>query len=281
MIAYFTTAVFDQLYRKDGCTSADVAALRKAIYGRELTVRLSPHHLAEILLARKAAPQALSAQIRQALSFASLRSLLKPCEQLLISDIRDYAAQGAAGNPFLHGPIQNDFSSGIAELIESDGEEITDEFREALENAHRQKMRIARLAEHLTDTVSAEIDAISAEQRSFPILWRNFARLLATEIAAFGDVLDESRSRGLDSLLEIRTVRLLAALILSHFVGGAADAFPGELHHALSAAAGGGVLVTGGGERRDAFAPLASAGLLPKDFEAIGLPDLLGRIVRP
>ena len=277
MIAYFTTAVFDQLYRKDGCTAADVAALRKAIYGRELTVRRSPHHLEEILLGRKVSPQALSAQIRQALSFASLRSLIKPCEHLLIGEVRDYAARGAAGNPFVHGPIQDDVSSGIGELIESDGEEFTDEFREVLSEAQRQKTKLAAFVDQQRATVAEPINAIPAEERRPLRLWQTFAMPLASAIADFADVLEPCRERGLEGLLKVRTVRVVAALTLGDFIGSAmAPKIP--VHHVLSAAASKGVLVAGSGELRESLAPLAAADVLPVGFEVIGLTELLGRV---
>jgi hypothetical protein len=280
MIAYFTTAVFDQLYRKSGCTSADIAALRKAIYGRDLTVRLSPHNLEEILLERKVAPQALSAQLRQALSFASLRTLMKPCQHLLIGDVRDYAAHGSAGNPFLHGPMQDDISNGIAELIESDGEEFSDEFRAVLEETRRQKIKIAALGEHLRTTVASRIEAMPSEERVPTKLWEEFSMPLAAEIAGLAGVLEPCRTRGFDGLLETRTVRIAIALILADFAGGQSKR-RGELHHALGAAAAGGVWVWGSGEGRENLAPLAAAGLLPDGFEAIGLGELLGRLGTP
>jgi hypothetical protein len=176
-------------------------------------VRQSPHHLEEILLGRKVSPQALSAQIRQALSFASLRSLVKPCDHLVIGDVRDYAEHGAAGNPFMHGPIRDDISSGIGELIESDGEEFTDEFREVLSEAQRQKIKLAALLEHLRDTVAEAINAIPGEERSPLALWQGFALPLAATIADFAKVLGPCRERGLAGLLEVRTVRAADGLL--------------------------------------------------------------------
>jgi hypothetical protein len=276
MIAYFDTAAFDQIYRKDGCTSADIAALRKAVYGRELTVRLSPHHLEEILLARKASPQALSAQLRQALSIASLRSLLKPCEQLLISDVRDYAAHREASNPFLHGPIQDDYSSGIAELIESDGEEFTEEFRGALAELHRQKINLAALFERAQTKLEAEVDLQAERERSLVARWDAHAEGLAGAIAEWAGVLELCRARGLGGLLQIGTVRVVVAMLLTK-LGGAPPTFDGW-HHAIGALASGGVFVCCDRRLRAALAPPAGAGLLPENCEVIGLTELLGRV---
>jgi len=261
MIAYFDTAVFDQLYRKVGCSSADIAALRKAVYGRELTVRLSPNHLEEILMARKASPQALSAQLRQTLSLAGLRQLLKPCEHLLIGDVRDYAARGEAGNPFLHGPIQDDYSSGIAELIESDGEEFTEEFREALAEVHRQKIRLMALFERIQAKFEADVTFQTAGERNPIELWDAHAERLASSIAETADALEPCQARGLDGLLRINTVRGAVAIILAKLgearsPGGASPDFDGA-HHAISAAAAGGIFVCGDAHVR-VFCPSAA-----------------------
>ncbi|HUN57457.1 MAG TPA: hypothetical protein VMU41_05035, partial [Candidatus Binataceae bacterium] len=218
MIAYFDTAAFDQIYRKDGCSSTDVAALRKAVYGRVLTLRLSPHHLEEVLLSRKASPQALSAQLRHTLSFAGVRQLLKPCEHLLIGDVRNYATGGDADNPFLHGPIQDDYSSGIAELIESDGEEFTEEFREALMEVRRQKLSLTALFERVRATLQADEDFQVHDELSLAELWEAHAEGVVGAIAEEAGVLEQCRVRGLHGLLGIRTVRAAAAMILTQII---------------------------------------------------------------
>jgi hypothetical protein len=263
MIAYFDTTVFDQLYRKVGCGSADIAALRKAVYGRELSVRLSPHHLEEILLARKASPQALSAQLRQTLSFAGLRSLLKPCEHLLIGDVRDYASRGESGNPFLHGPIQDDYSSGIAELIESDGEEFSDEFREALEGVRRAKLRTRALFEGLQRDMETVADSDGSG--------------LAGAIAEAAGVREACEARGLDGLLRIKTVGAAVALLLAHRGAGSSGVADGW-HHAIGAAAVGGVFVCGDAHLRTTLGSLADTHRWPEGCEVTDLAGLLGRV---
>ena len=43
MAVYLDTNAYDHLYKKIGCTSADIANLRKKIYGRELSIPLFAH----------------------------------------------------------------------------------------------------------------------------------------------------------------------------------------------------------------------------------------------
>ncbi|MGA2410945.1 MAG: hypothetical protein ABSG46_11235 [Candidatus Binataceae bacterium] len=283
MKAYFDTAVFDHLYRKIGCGSADIAALRKAIYGREVSVRLSPHNLEEILLARKASPQAHSAQLRQMLSIASLRSLLKPCEDLLIGDVRAYAANGAADNPFLHGAIQNVYSSGIAELIESDGEEFSDEFIEALEDVRRQRADLIALLGRLLVRLKAEREASAGHPSTLTALWQAHAVVVAEQLADQAGVLTRCRARGISGLLEVPAVRTAIAFVLAGLSEErSADsigkvAYLDGVHHALNAAVTDGTFVAADDSLRTALASLIGAGLAP-GTEVIDLVALLNRV---
>jgi hypothetical protein len=282
MIAYFDTVVFDHLYRKIGCSSADIAALRKAIYGRELSVRLSPHNLDEILLARKALPQALSAQLRQMLSLASLRSLLKPCMDLLIGGLRAFAAGGAADNPFLHGSIQEAYSTGIAELIESDGEEFSDEFIEALEDARRQKGNLVALLGRLQAGLKAENIASARHPFSLSELWQSNASEMAAQLADRAGVLDQCRTRGFEGLLEVTVVRVAITIVLAGHAD--PDGLPtplGNVHHALNAAATGGTFVAADESLRSSLTAVTAAGLMPDSIEVIGLQALLSRVALP
>src|SRR5580704_13654163 len=133
MIAYLDTNVFDHLYRKIGCSSADIAGLRKAIYSRDLSIPLGLHVLEELLLKRRASPQELVARVKLTLSIASIRRMVKPCDQLIADDLRSYAASGEPDRPLINVQIQNAITQGIAELIESDGEEFSEEIAEVLE----------------------------------------------------------------------------------------------------------------------------------------------------
>ncbi len=139
MRAYLAGSAFGRLYRKIDCTAADIAALRTAIYGRRLSIPLGLHHLEEIVLARSASPQARAAQLRLMLSLSSSRVLLKPCRQLLVDELRAFAARSESPGPYARGALQNAVSTGISELLESDGEELTEEFAQALDQARRER----------------------------------------------------------------------------------------------------------------------------------------------
>jgi len=139
MRAYLASSAFGRLYRKVDCGAADIAALRKAIYGRRLSIPLGLHNLEEIVLARAASPQARAAQLRLMLSLSSSRVLLKPCLQLLVDELRAFTAGAQSPGPYARGALQNAVSTGISELLESDGEELSEEFAQALDQARRER----------------------------------------------------------------------------------------------------------------------------------------------
>ncbi len=253
MIAYLDFGAFDSLYRRDGCTAADVASLRKSVYGRNLALALSIHHLEEIVIARRVPPQALSAQIRFTLSFASLRYLLKPSADLLIDEIRSYAASGAAGSPFLHGPAADAISSGIGELIESDGEEIAEEFVAALELARARRADLAAIVERARVASAAAADAE-----------RSVAAMRA--LAGAAGALAGCDQRGIEGLLGLRIVRMAAGIA-------AAPPEPPLIDHAIAAAARAEIVVSADPRMREMVTRLALDGLasssLPEFIDSI------------
>ncbi|HJU27524.1 MAG TPA: hypothetical protein VJ718_00025 [Candidatus Binataceae bacterium] len=247
MIAYFDTAVFDSLYSKAGHTSADIANLRKAIYGRELSIRLSIHSLEEILIARKAPPQALAAQLKLTLSLANSRTMIKPCDQLLRDDIRAYAASGAADRPFLRGDLQNACAEGIAAVVESDGEEFEEEFAEVLEQTRRGKERVREV---LAQTAARAGARVQTQRPSFDQYWDAYASRAAEVLA---ETIEPSCAIGpdrIDGLLRVKSVRMAAGIALSSAYEAAFDPDydPGSsarFHHAISAAAAAEAFVAG------------------------------------
>jgi hypothetical protein len=270
MIAYFDTLVFDQIYGKVGCTGADIANLRKTIYGRGLSIRLSLHTLAEILLARRARPQALAAQIKLTLSLANFRTLIKPADQLLTDDLRAYAARGEADRPFLRGELQNTAAEGIAALIETDGEDFDEDFVSALEEARRRKERFDAILAGTRAIVESDGAAGSFERD-----WQQNAMRVAERLADAADALDACRQRGIEGALQIRSVRMAVALALGN--ASAANANPQSAalasHHAVSAAAVADTFVSGDAHLRELLMRTPLDG-----FGVRSLPDFLAQL---
>src|SRR6266851_3593598 len=254
MIAYLDTGVFDHIYNKTGCTGADIAALRKAIYGREITVPLGIHVLDEILLNQRASPQDLVARIKLTLSIATMRRLVKPCDQLLSDDIRAYAARGEAERPFAGADVLNVLSEGISTLIETDGEEIDEDMRELLEQTRRQKEQFVSGTRNSLEESPSLTDA-SLEQPAFEHFFQSRIPADAEDFASRAAFLEQCTERGLDGLTQLKSLRMLLGFKLSYLYGRAFENLAplrsdSAFHHVVAAAAVADTFVTDDKELR-------------------------------
>jgi hypothetical protein len=249
MIAYLDTNAFDHLYKRIGCTSADIAELRKAIYGRGLSMPIGIHVLEEILLNRRSSPQELAARVKLTLSLASIRRMVKPCDQLIADDIRSYAATGQPDRPLVGVQIQNAITQGVAELIESDGEDFSEEIADALEDTRQRKERFLQSMRVAQQQLAALVESLPA-RISFADYFQRTAGATAERFAHRAGVLDACRERGIPGLLNIRSVRAAVGIALSFAYGrtfegwadGSVDSI--DLLHVPSAAATAEIFVT-------------------------------------
>jgi hypothetical protein len=271
VIAYLDTHAFGHIYQKIGCTSADIANLRKIIYGRQLSIRLSIHTLEEVLLGRKVSPQAFAAQIKLTLSLASSRTLIKGCGRLVVDDIRSYAARGEPERPFLPGDMQNAVADGISTLIESDGEEVEEDFLAVLEEARREKLQLFAMLEH-ANKIAESISEPPVEWAGFEQYFDAAAPQTVEAMAEGAGVLASCRTRGLNGLLEIKSVRMsvCAALAPSFDRLTAGASSPAEFHHAVSAAAVAEIYVTESAATREFLKRLPN-----KSLKVAPLPEFL------
>jgi hypothetical protein len=207
MVAYLASSAFGHLYRKINCTAADIDALRKAIYSRTVSIPLGLHNLEEIVLARQASPQAMAAQIRLLLSISNWRVQVKPCGQLLGDDLRAFATGAAPARPFLHGAMQNAVTTGISELLESDGEELNEDFAEALDEVRREREAFAAgLGEFLAECGTRFTPPPGAD--AFDEYFERNAPEAAAALAERAGVGAEFRRRGAEAILALKSVRM-------------------------------------------------------------------------
>jgi len=274
MIAYLDTNTFDHLYKKIGCTSADIANLRKAIYGRQLSFPLSIHTLEEFVLAPGVRPEWRVAHVKFTLSLASFRRLVKPCAQLVADDVRAYAARGEAERPYLGTDIQNIISSGIAELVETDGEDLDEEMVAALQESRNHKRTFLQGMTATQDEVEPARDSPSQDW-NFNRYFAETAPLLAERFAHSLGVSDACAQRGIDGLLNLKSVRMSIGAALSLAFEGEAVQIgdSADLQHAVSAAAVSETFVSDDPRIRKLLSriPLDS-------FEVVDLPGFLKRL---
>jgi len=265
MIAYLATSAFGHLYRKIDCTAADIGGLRKAIYGRTVSIPLGLHNLEEIVLARRASPQAMAAQLRLLLSIGNWRVLLKPCGQLLADDLRAFAAGAEPPGPFLRGAMQNAVTTGISELLESDGEDLNEDFAQALDEVRREREAfVAGLSEYLAECATRFTP--SADTGGFD---EYFARN-APDAAA---MLAECRRRGVAAMLALKSTRMWAGAALSLACARSLEGRPvraeeaNEVIHAVTGAAAADTFVTGDARALPFLSRVAIDGLRTTDLK--------------
>jgi hypothetical protein len=201
--------------------------------------------------------------------------MVKPCDQLIGDDIRSYAANGAPARPFVDVQIQNAITQGIAELIESDGEEFSEEIAEALADTKRRKERFVQGMNATLREVLSSVEKVPAD-----IFFDDYFRLTAPRIAeVFAErtgVLEACRDRGIEGLLEIRSVRTAIVIALSCRYGQTFEGSPLSLAdsidylHAPAAAATAEVFVSDDSHLRDA---LARVGL--DNFRVMSMAEFL------
>ena len=249
MIAYLATSAFGQLYRKIDCTAADIGELRKAIYGRTVSVPLGLHNLEEIVLARRASPQTLAAQLRLLLSISNWRVLLKPCGHLLADELRAFAAGAESPGPFLRGAMQNAVTTGISELLESDGEELNEDFAQALDEVRRERETfVAELGEFLAECGMRFTPPLATG--AFAEYFERYAPDAAAALAERAGVGAECERRGVAALLAMKSVRMWVGAALSLACAQSLEGQPAraeridEVPHAVTAAAAADTFVT-------------------------------------
>jgi len=272
MIAYLATSAFGHLYRKIDCTAADIGGLRKAIYSRAISIPLGPHNLEEIVLARPASARSMAAQIRLLLSISNWRVLLKPCGQLLADDLRAFAAGAEPARPFLHGAMQNAVTTGISELLESDGEELNEDFTQALDEVRRERQAFAAgLGEFLAEcgTRFTPPSVTGAFEEYFE---RN-APDAAAALAERAGVGAECKRRGVEALLGLKTARMWVGAALSLACARSLEGEPpraeeaNELMHAVSGAAAADTFVTADAHALSWLGRVAIDGLRTTDLK--------------
>lgn len=272
MVAYLATSAFGHLYRKIDCTAADIGGLRKAIYSRAISIPLGLHNLEEIVLARPASARSMAAQLRLLLSISNWRVLLKPCGQLLADDLRAFAAGAEPARPFLHGAMQNAVTTGISELLESDGEELNEDFTQALDEVRREREAFAAgLGEFLAEcgTRFTPPSATGAFEEYFE---RN-APDAAAALAERAGVGAECKRRGVEALLGLKSARMWVGASLSLACARSLEGGPSraeeanEVMHAVSGAAAADTFVTADARALSWLGRVAIDGLRTTDLK--------------
>jgi len=144
--------------------------------------------------------------------------MVKPCDQLIADDIRSYAATGQPDRPLVSVQTQNAITQGVAELIESDGEEFSEEIADALEETRHRKERFFQGMRVAQQQLAAMVETLPARV-SFADYFQRTAGATVERFAHRAGVLDACRERGIAGLLKIRSVGAAVGIALSFAYG--------------------------------------------------------------
>jgi len=215
-------------------------------------------------------PNLAIAELRLILRLTDIQNLLKPHFLLVSDDIKSYALTGLPSQPF----IDDSVIQSILRILQNPSQQDMAELLPVVKATQEQKQGLYSGMEETREKILLEAKKLEGRRPSFNDYWKEFAKKRAESFAERVGVLDACKKRGINGLLELRSVRLALGMNLSLFyaqtlerrtpkIGDSRD-----IHHAIIASAADG-FVTDDGE----FARLLSRVLI-EDFEVMNLNDL-------
>lgn len=287
-VVYFDTCAWSHLY--DGAvlmrpgwdtvaTLSGLSNLRHAVSSGAISIVLSMVALEELI----ADPEDYQPRAALALKLSDWSRPVKPTIRLLTETIQSYAAGGRPASPVFRGRDQWQLVSELSSTILGTSPEDIAARKEATERAREQ---IAKFHEAMMRGQDATLLVL----REHPELWRSWTfdnfwdevsiRFTESTARRLG-VLNECRSRGIEGLLEIPTVRMaigVSASLMFAQVQRSAVQKPQpqdsrDLQHAVMAAARASIFVTDDAKLMRLVSRVPMTG-----FETVRLPEFLARL---
>jgi len=267
---YFDTNVFDHIYKRTSISESDLLALDSAVKTGKISVLPSITNFEEVVCVLVSRPNLAIAELRLILRLTDIQNLLKPHFLLVSDDIKSYALTGLPSQPF----IDDSVIQSILRILQNPSQQDMAELLPVVKATQEQKQGLYSGMEETREKILLEAKKLEGRRPSFNDYWKEFAKKRAESFAERVGVLDACKKRGINGLLELRSVRLALGMNLSLFyaqtlerrtpkIGDSRD-----IHHAIIASAADG-FVTDDGE----FARLLSRVLI-EDFEVMNLNDL-------
>lgn len=267
---YFDTNVFDHIYKRISISESDLLTLDSAVKTGKISVLPSITNFEEVVPVLASRPNLAIAELRLILRLTDIQSLLKPHFLLVSDDIKSYALTGLSSQPF----IDDSVIQSILRALQDPSQQDIAELLSVAKATQEQKERFNAGMKETREKILLKEKKLKDQHPRFNDYWKEFAGKLAESFAERADVLDACKKRGINGLLEVRSVRLTVGMNLSLIY---AQTFEGrtpkigdsrDIHHAIIASAADG-FVTDDGE----FARLLSRVLI-EDFEVMNLNDL-------
>jgi len=281
---YFdTNTLFDLTQKRCGVTDADAKRVLQAKENEEISVLVSMVHIEEVAAGLTRCPQKACDDLKYILSLANPALYLRWPLDILAEQIDCYARDSCPESPYM--PPDSLQKLRDPNLHRDAG------FLQALEPYREQRLCFVDLLKNTYNDLSSGWKNLSETQKrvreDFADWWGEPAEALAGVFAKCLKVFDECEQRGIQGLLQVRSVRLcvgyLNSLIYSHVIDNK-ESTPtfkgwsprpsdwGDALHAICAADTD-VFVTGDGE----FAKVLDRIEIP-GLEVVKLPEFLERL---
>jgi predicted nucleic acid-binding protein len=207
---YFDTNIFDHLHKGICVTPADVQFLKQRVSDGRLSILLSMINLEEVLMAVPTHRALALAELQLMEDLVDFTHIIKPFQELLTEDITAYARGTTLPSLLIAFPraaretlqrLLNPYTTGMQELSEETREHI-----DAYRTRSRQGVDIVR---QVADQIPRRA------QPTFEAYWQALSTSFAEAYAERAGQLPACRARGIDGLLQLRSVRLSVSASLS------------------------------------------------------------------
>jgi hypothetical protein len=266
----------DHLHKRIGCTDSDFQRLVAAKSSGKISIPMSLTVVEEVASAVERDPALAKAQLQLLWRICDCGQIVKPIDMLLTDDLRHYALHGRPTTPIFTGEEQAGLLIPLRQLLLEF--EKNAEVNEILAIARKQKEQFRNGMQHSQKDARDLARELRkrAPNLSFCEYWLSAAEHAAEAFAARVQVLKECRARGIDRLLELKSVRMAVGMSLSLVYALTFEnrtpkySDSRDIHHATLAAACADVFVS------DDAKLMRLAGRVPfQHFTAVSLQDFL------
>ena len=214
--------------------------------------------------------------------------VVKDSKDLFLDDIKSYAHNGRADTPYYSGKKLAALQQGIEDVIvDYTPEKYAELYSSVVDPSWQESLQIQNILENAVNMVEEAVASIGSQEdwkkwrkgTSFQRFWEMQAKSWAECFADHSGVLAECKKRGIQGLLEIRSVRMGVGIIIAHLYNYIVEKkkpersdFPDWLHASAAAATTDRFVCHDNRLRRlCGFAPL-------DDFQALRLPDFMEEV---
>ncbi len=248
---YFDTNIYHHIYKRYHITEADYKILVSAIETRQIIIFPSLLNIEEILGAFEKNPNIARAKIKLLIKLADFDKLIKPPDMLLRDDILSYASGHYLNKPFL---MDESLKAKLLDFLDPNKEDIS-EILSIVREVKKQKEDFMKKMKHAREKTLPVAMQLKHKVNGFTDYWEH-AQLFVEDFAERAGALNECKSRGIEGLLSVRSVRLAVGQLLSYiysqnFEGRTSKSGDSrDLQHALTASAASNFVIEDGGFER-------------------------------